>query len=165
MSDRTRIFSQVWNLAHKFDIPQTTVHSIIDSYLGYCKEALIRGERIDFFGLASVIPNTQTSQYAPTLGFICKQIANKLSLPYHTVHSVMKEYLEDAIGGLKDGVVVEIRGIVTVHPLFRDGKLIKVHSNISQTLKNSLVGRETNVTSFRACTYKSLRRKVAKESA
>ena len=52
MDDRTRIGIQVWYIADKYNIPQNTVHNIINSYLSYCKDLLVNGERVDFFWIS-----------------------------------------------------------------------------------------------------------------
>lgn len=161
MNDRTRLGIQVWVLADKYKIPQTTVHDIINSYLAYCKDLLLHGERVDFFGLVSIIPNYQVSNFAPTLAYNCEKVANKLGLPQHTVFRVMNAYIEDAIESIQNGTTVEIRGLVVCTPIWEGDKLAIIHSNISQSLKNILVKNNTKVTSLRVHTYKSLRDKIS----
>lgn len=161
MDDRTRIGIQVWVIADKYNIPQTTVHNIINSYLSYCKDLLVRGERVDFFGLVSVVPNVINNKFSTTLAYNCEKVADMLSLPSHTVYRIIEAYIEDAIESIQKGVTVEIRGIVVCKPIYEDGKITKIHSNISQSLKNILVDVETNVTSLRVHTYKSLRDKLS----
>ena len=162
MVERTRIGIQVWNIANQYNIPQTTVHEIISSYLGYCKDLLIKGERVDFFGLVSVVPNIITSEYSTTLAFECEKIANMLALPQNTVYVIINAYIEDAIQSVKDGIVVEIRGIVVVKPISENGKICKVHSAISQSLKKLLSDNNSIVSSLRVHTYKSLRETLCK---
>lgn len=157
MRDRTRIGIQVWNIAKQYNIPQATVHEIINSYLGYCKELLIRGERVDFNGLVSVVPDVITSQFSTTLAYECEKVADRLALPSYTVYAIINTYIEEFIESVLNGIVVEIRGIVVVKPIYEGGKITKVHSAISQSLKNILVGQDTPVTSFRVHTYKSLK--------
>lgn len=160
MDDRTSIGNQVWDIADKYAIPQSTVHSVISSYLAYCKDLLVSGERVDFLGLVSVVPNYISSDFSTTLAYNCSKIASRLSLPSHTVYRIMDAYVEDAIASVQQGITVEIRGIVVCTPIYVDGKISKVHSSISQSLKNILVGSETKVTSLRVHTYKSLKQKV-----
>lgn len=155
MEDRTRIGIQVWLVADKYNIPQTTVHSIINSYLGYCKDLLIAGERVDFFGLVSIVPDVQTSRYAPTLAYNSKVVGDRIGVPSYTVLRVMEAYIADAIEYIKQGTTVEIRGLVVCKPIYEDGVVSKVHSNISQSLKNILDG--SKVSSLRVHTYKCLR--------
>lgn len=161
MDDRTRIGIQVWVIADKYNIPQTTVHTIINSYLSYCKDLLVQGERVDFFGLVSVVPNVINNNFSTTLAYNCEKIADMLALPQHTVYRIMEAYIEDAIESIQKGVTIEIRGIVVCKPIYENGKVSRIHSNISQSLKNILVNNDTNVTSLRVHTYKSLKDKLA----
>jgi nucleoid DNA-binding protein len=161
MDDRTRIGIQVWVIADKYNISQTTVHTIINSYLSYCKDLLVQGERVDFFGLVSVVPNVINNNFSTTLAYNCEKIADMLALPQHTVYRVMEAYIEDAIESIQKGVTIEIRGIVVCKPIYENGKVSRIHSNISQSLKNILVSNDTNVTSLRVHTYKSLKDKLA----
>lgn len=161
MDDRTRIGIQVWVIADKYNIPQTTVHTIINSYLSYCKDLLVQGERVDFFGLVSVVPNVINNNFSTTLAYNCEKIADMLALPQHTVYRIMEAYIEDAIESIQKGATIEIRGIVVCKPIYENGKVSRIHSNISQSLKNILVSNDTNVTSLRVHTYKSLKDKLA----
>lgn len=161
MDDRTRIGIQVWVIADKYNIPQTTVHAIINSYLSYCKDLLVNGERVDFFGLVSVVPNVINNNFSTTLAYNCEKVADMLALPQHTVYRIMEAYIEDAIESIQKGVTIEIRGIVVCKPIYENGKVSRIHSNISQSLKNILVSNDTNVTSLRVHTYKSLKDKLA----
>jgi hypothetical protein len=161
MDDRTRIDIQSWILADKFNITQVGVHSIIKSYLSYCKELLVHGEQVDFLGLVSIVPNVKANNYNTTLAYNCEKVADRLGMPYHTVYSVMNAYIQEAIECVQRGTTVELRGVAVVSPIFENGKVTKVHSSISQSLKNILVENDTNVTSLRVHTYKSLRDKLS----
>ena len=157
MDDRTRIGIQVWIIANKYNISQTTVHTIINSYLAYCKELLINGERVDFYGLVSIVPDTLSTNYSTTLAYNCSIIADRLGLPSYTVYRIMQAYIEDAIENIQNGVTVEMRGLVVCRPIYENRRVTKVHSNISQSLKNILASENTNVKSLRVHTYKVLR--------
>lgn len=157
MDDRTRIGIQVWIIADKYNISQTTVHTIINSYLAYCKKLLINGERVDFYGLVSIVPDTLSTNYSTTLAYNCSIIADRLGLPSYTVYRIMQAYIEDAIENIQNGVTVEMRGLVVCRPIYENRRVTKVHSNISQSLKNILASESTNVKSLRVHTYKVLR--------
>lgn len=157
MDDRTRIGIQVWIIADKYNISQTTVHTIINSYLAYCKELLVNGERVDFYGLVSIVPDTLSTNYSTTLAYNCSIIADRLGLPSYTVYRIMQAYIEDAIENIQNGVTVEMRGLVVCRPIYENRRVTKVHSNISQSLKNILASENTNVKSLRVHTYKVLR--------
>lgn len=157
MDDRTRIGIQVWIIADKYNISQTTVHTIINSYLAYCRELLINGERVDFYGLVSIVPDTLSTNYSTTLAYNCSIIADRLGLPSYTVYRIMQAYIEDAIENIQNGVTVEMRGLVVCRPIYENRRVTKVHSNISQSLKNILASENTNVKSLRVHTYKVLR--------
>lgn len=159
MEDRTRIGIQVWIVADKYSIPKTTVHDIISSYLGYCKELLVKGERVDFFGLVSIVPDVLTNRYASTLAYNAGVVGKRIGVPSHTVFRVIEAYIEDAIDYIKQGTTVEIRGLVVCKPIYENGVVSKVHSNVSQSLKN-ILGNGL-VSSVRVHTYKCLRDMVS----
>lgn len=161
MEDRTRIAIQVYIVAEKYNVPQTTVHSIISSYLGYCKELLVRGERVDFFGLVSIVPDVLLNKYASTLAYNCAEIGRRVGVPTHTVFRIMEAYIDDAIESIKRGTTVEIRGLVVCKPIYENGVVSKIHSSVSQSLKNIFMGQDTSVTSVRVHTYKCLRDAVS----
>ena len=115
--DRTRIGCQVWHIAKQYNITITSVHEIINSYIAYCKGLIAKGERVELFGLVSVVPDVITSNFTTTLAFECEKVADMLSLPPHTVYVVVKAYLEDAINSVLEGKVAERRGIVVVKPI------------------------------------------------
>lgn len=160
MEERTRIGIQVWIVADKYNIPKKTVHEIISSYLDYCKVLLVRGERVDFFGLVSIVPDVVVNRYASTLALNSSVVGRKIGVPEHTVFRVMEAYIEDAIEGIQKGTTVEIRGLVVCKPIFENGVVSKIHSNVSQTLKSLFVGEHTPVSSVRVHTYKCLKDKV-----
>ena len=88
-------------------------------------------------------------------------MAQRVGVPSHTVFRVMEAYIDDAIESIKNGTTVEIRGLVVCKPIYRNGVVSMVHSNVSQSLKNILVGVDTPVTSVRVHTYKCLRDAVS----
>ena len=161
MEDRTRIGIQVWIVADKYQIPQTTVHSTISTYLGSRKDLLVHGERVDFFGLVSIVPDVLVNRYASTLARNAKIVGERIGVPSHTVFRVMEAYIDDAIENIKKGTTVEIRGLVVCKPIYKNGVVSMVHSNVSQSLKNILVGVDTPVRSVRVHTYKCLRDAVS----
>lgn len=160
MEDRTRIGIQVWIVADKYNIPRVTVHNIISSYIEYCKELLVKGERVDFFGLVSIVPDVILNRYASTLALNSRVISKRIGVPSHTVFRVIEAYIEDAIESIQNGTTVEIRGLVVCKPIYENGVVSKIHSNVSQSLKNILVGDHTPVSSVRVHTYKCLRAMV-----
>ena len=157
MLDRTRIGCQVWHIAKQYNITMTSVHDIINSYIAYCKGLVAKGERVELFGLVSIVPDVITSDYTTTLAFECEKVADLLALPQHTVYVVIKAYIEDAINSVLSGKVAEIRGLVVVKPIRENGEITKIHSNVSQSLKNVFLETDSVVTSVRVHTYKSLR--------
>lgn len=156
MVDKLRLGKQVCNIAEQYGITQVSVREIIDCYLRYCKDLLVCGSRVDFYGLVSIVPDYIESSFNTTLAYECNKVADVLHLPRHTAYAVVNAYIQDAIESIHNGVAVEIRGIVTVSPI-RDetGNYTRVNSSISQSLKTRL--GDTNVTGFRVHTAKSLK--------
>ena len=91
-------------------------------------------------------------------------LANSIGVGYHTVHSIIKEYLSFLREDLLDGNSIDIRGIVSLHPLLRDGKVVKVHSSISTSIKRDLSLQNRDVSSVRAHTHKLLKHSIKMSS-
>lgn len=152
--------TRVWIIADKYNIEQTQVHKIISSYISICREVLLSGYEVTFFNLVTMIPNPIYSEYKITLAYQCKLLANSIGIGHHTVYSIIKEYLSFLREDLLDGNSVDIRGIVSLHPLLRDGKVVKVHSSISTSIKRDLVLQNRDVSSVRAHTHKLLKHSI-----
>ena len=163
MKNKIYLGTRVYNIANQYDISSTIVHRIIKEYIEYSKNLLLHGERIDFLGLLYIEPDVKFKKYNTTLGYICKQVSNKLQLPSHTVYVIIKEYLLSLKEGLFEGKTAEIRGIVTIHPIVIDGKITKIHSAISLSIKKYLEDNKNNtiIHSARVHTYKNLREEIS----
>lgn len=150
--------TRVWNIADKFNIEQTQVHKIISSYISYCRNLLLTGNEVTFFNLVTMTPNVIVSDYRTTLAYQCKQVSKLCGVSYHTVYIIVKDYLEYIREDILSGNSVDIRGIVTLHPLRDDsGTLTRVHSSISISIKRDLENLNGCVTSVRAHTHKLLK--------
>lgn len=156
--------TRVWIIADRYNIEQTQVHKIISSYISICRELLLSGNEVTFFNLVTMIPNPICSDYKTTLAYQCKLLANSIGIGYHTVHSIIKEYLSFLREDLLDGNSIDIRGIVSLHPLLRDGKVVKVHSSISTSIKRDLSLQNRDVSSVRAHTHKLLKHSIKMSS-
>ena len=159
---KTLISVRVYIIADKFGITQNSVHTIISSYIEYCKALLIKGERVELLGLVTLVPDVILSKYKTTLAFICTEIANDLGMPYYTVFSVIREYLDSLIEEVKAGTSIEVRGLVAVYPLEQNGVVTKVHSLVSESIKSLIRSSNTPVTSVRAHTNKLLKYDINK---
>lgn len=158
--NRIRLGKQVIRIADQYGISRASVYSIIECYLRYCKDLLVQGNRVDFYGLVSIVPDYEVSKMATTLAYECEKVAKVLCLPSHTAYVILNAYIEDAIDAVKSGTIVEIRGIVTIKPILdMNGIVVTVHSSISQMLKG-LLDENSFVTSFRVHTYKHLRKSI-----
>lgn len=135
---RTSSSSQVWDLSSKLQLPQTTVKLVVNSYMAYCKELLIAGGRLDFYGFVSVVPYGGKPVYSTTFAYNCLEVADRIQVPYYTVYKIMESYVNNCIECLHNGIVVEIRGLVVCKPMLEDGVLCKVRSRASQCIKDWL---------------------------
>ena len=154
---KTVLAIRVYNLAEQYNIQQTVVHTIINSYIDYCKDLLSKGSRIDFIGLCSLVPNKVVDSYNTTLAYECEIVADMLGLPRHTVYIIINEYLLSIREEILNGKSATIRGIVTINPIYENGKLIKIHSSISNSIKQYLKDVNSFVDSVRVHTSKDLK--------
>lgn len=152
--------TRVWIIADKYNIEQTQVHKIISSYISFCRELLLSGNEVTFFNLVTMTPDYIISDYKTTLAYQCKKVSQSYNISFHTVHSIIKEYLSFLQEDLLDGNSIDLRGIVSLHPLCQDGKVVKVHSSISTSIKRDLASRNGDVSSVRAHTHKLLKHSI-----
>lgn len=156
--------TRVWIIADKYNIEQTQVHRIITSYISYCRDSLLNGSEVTFLHLVTMTPDIIKLDYRETLAFQCKKVSELCSISYHTVFSIIKEYLLFLQEDLMDGNSVDLRGIVTLHPLCQNGIVVKVHSSVSVSIKRDLGVLNGDVTSVRAHTHKLLKHTIKMSS-
>lgn len=163
MADKTLISCRVYNLSVKFNLTQTLIHTIINTYIAYCRYRVIHGERVDFVNLVSLVPDVVCDGYRTTLAYECERVALLLKLPRNTVYAIIRAYLDDLVCEVLDGKSIEMRGLVTIKPLFSvERALIGVHSAISASIRQSLKEADTEVCSVRVHTSKVLRGTILK---
>ena len=157
---KTMLGIRVYNFANQYGIQKSTVHTIINSYIDYCKELLLKGIKVDFLGLCSLVPDYKVDSFNRTLAYDCKILSDILGLPTHTVFVVINEYLMSIKDEVLSGKPASIRGIVTLKPIYVEDTLTKVHSSISLSLKKLIEERNTLVSSIRVHTSKILKFEV-----
>ena len=155
--EKTSIAIKVYIIAEQYDIPRTVVKSIISSYIDYCKDLILHGERVDFIGLVSVVPDVQFETYNSTLAYECMKLSDRLGIPYNTVFIIIREYINGLIDELLEVKTVEIRGIVTMKPYYENGIIGGIHASISTSIKKALAKIDSPVSSVRVHTHKLLK--------
>ena len=159
MLNKTSFGYRVYTLADEFGISKVQVNNIINTYISVCREDLLTGHVINFVGLVSVVPNVVISSYVGTTAWYSKKVSQMLNFPYNTVHTIISAYLEDLKDDITVGKAVDIRRIVTLHPLCNENEtLVTLHASISVSIKKELQYRNTGVSSVRAHTNKLLKR-------
>lgn len=156
--ERTYIYSQTYNIASKHGLDRSKVTEIVSLYLEYTRNKLMTGNAIDFLDILSVVPDKTYTAYKSTLAYDCMILANKIGIPYITFYTIIRGYLEDIKNNLFDNKVVNIRGIVTLQPIRKNGKLVSVYSNISQSISQALPNQY--ISSVRVHTSKLLRKEI-----
>ncbi len=165
MLNKTVFGNRVYDIAYNLNIPRTEVNTIINTYISICREDLLNGHIINFVGLVSVVPDRIVTNYIGTTAWYAKCVSNMLDLPYNTVYTVISGYIQDLEDDLLSGKAVDIRRIVTLHPLCNEDNILSsVHAAISVSIKKELQVRSTGVSSVRAHTCK-LRKKYLKFSS
>jgi len=158
VTNRTKIGIQVYNIAESYGVTHVMVSDILQCYLGYCRELLLAGYRVDFYGLVSLIPTPLVSDRETTMAYECSKVAEVLGLPSATVIAIISAYIEDCIFSVKSGVIAEIRGLVTMRPLLENGVVTRVRASISTYFKGQIESKDDlDLVRVRAHTYKSLR--------
>ena len=141
-SDKQPLACKVYQISEDLSIQKATVHTIISKFLVHQRESLLCGGVISFLGLVSVCPEPLSGRYRGTLAFTAIKIASQLGIPDCTVLTVLKDFL----AGLKDELdckrSVDIRGIVSLHPLFNvsSGEWT-VRSTISPSIRETIKER------------------------
>lgn len=161
MQKKTSLGKRVYDIAGNNSIEQTMVNRIIGSYISTCREDLLNGHVINFFGLVSIVPDYVCSEFIGTTAWYAKKVSESTGIPYYTCRLVIKSYLDMLSNDLYENKPVDIRSIVSLHPITQDGVLCKIHAAISTSIKEDLVERNGVVTSARAHTCKLLKYKIA----
>ena len=149
---------RVYNIASQYGLEMTKVHSIITSYIEYCRGLALNGFKVDFLNLVSLVPDIVKNKYGVTLAYECKVIANQLALPQHTVYVIVKEYLNSLREDVLNGRPIEVRGLFSMYPTCdENGKVVLVHAAISTQMKSYIKKYNTGVKSIRVHTHKFLK--------
>lgn len=153
---------RVYNIATQFNIEQTKVHSIINSYIEYCKESLASGRRVVLLGLVTIEPNEIFTKHQTTLAYECDILAKSIGLPSYTVYAIVKAYIDACIEDIMQGKDVVIRGLVALKTFKEpDGGMV-VHSVISNCVRDYLIESKSRVASVRCHTHKVLKNNLSK---
>ncbi len=165
VSEKTCFSMRVYEIASQYGVSQGMTHSVISTYIRFCREMLMQGEPLDFLGIVYIEPDVITSKYRSTLAYRCRAISDGLSLPAHTVYAIIRGYLDSLREEVLRGIPVEIRGLVTVTPLYRDGVLGIIHSSISDVIRDKLQEGDYPVSSVRVHTHKILKDQLRRQNA
>jgi len=133
---------RVYNVANDYNIEQTSVNKIINSYINRCRCDLLCGREVRFINLVSLIPEVMTTNEIKTTAFYAKEVAAETGFPYYTVLAVIKNYLKGLVQDVLGLRNVDIRRIVRIHIVKRETKY-SVHSAISASMKGAMVGGNT----------------------
>lgn len=154
MTEKTLYGDQVGRVATSLGVDKVMVKDIIDSYLYLCREDLIRGYAVKFFGLVRIVP-TPCKGNSGTTAYFSKIISSDDSIPYYTVFSVIKMFLKNLQEDAIEGKSVTLLRLVTLHPS-KEG----VRSACSVSLREETRYAVSDAESFRAFTCPLLKRKV-----
>lgn len=155
------ISERVLMLSERFNITQNVVHKVINAYLTYCREALLQGKQLKYFGLVTLVPDKVTDTFITTLAYDCSLIAEEIKLPQYTVYTIVNEYLQSLREDVLMGRDAEIRGLVVLKPIYNEYDIvIGVHANTSTMLKQYIEESDSEITSVRAHTHKFLKNDI-----
>ena len=160
MMQKQPLFCRVYTIAYRFNLTQVTVHTIINSYIDYCKRRLYSGKEVQIFGLITIIPDVLVDNYKTTLAYDCYELSKEIGIPSNTVYCIVKEYINSMEQQILEGINVEMRGLVSFHPMYKDGELSVVHSAISTTVREDIQKLNTPIHSVRVHTHKILKYKM-----
>lgn len=163
MINKRSFGARVYEIAEDNGLEQTAVNRIINSYISLCRQDLLSGIEVRFFGLVTLVPDKKSSDYIATLAWYAKQVSEQVGYPYFTVLNVIKQYLSTSKRDLLEGKSVDIRSIVSLHPLYKNNELVKVYASISTSIKEDLLEINGDVTSARAHTCKLLKYDIARQ--
>lgn len=138
MVEKKVMITRYYDVSQALNISYTITKQIVDSYIKYCKNELLRHKRVDILGVVSIIPSNEVFDYKTTISYIYNVVAKENGFTYSTVNTVMTEFFSTAKKDILSGKITTIRGLVTLHPLLVDGELSVVHASISRTLQDFL---------------------------
>ena len=148
--EKIKTATSLYEIAERYNLAAEMVREVLDCYFRYCIDLLAAGYRVDFHGLASVVPNPLVHGCSTTMAYECYKVADALGRPRHTTYAVVRAFLDDCIHGVLSGQAAELRGILSVKPAYdEDGVMVSVRTGVSQQLKNKLDGVAVRVYSSR----------------
>lgn len=157
MAVRTALLTRVYGVANELNIERTLVDRVVKAYLNFCKNELRCGHRVNFLDIAQVVPDIEYVDYNTTFAYKCAMVAETYSVPYYTVVSIVRGYLDTVRDDIFNGRPANIYGIMTLTPLKENGVVTRVHSSISQSLQQDLMSFGNHA---RVYTNKRFKRRV-----
>lgn len=150
---------RVYNIAKGFNITMVSVKDIIDTYVEECRNTLKCGIVLRIGDLATIRPSVVSSDYIPTLGYLCKIVSSKTGLPYYTVYTVVEAYLITVKEEILSGRSADIRKLLSFHSISLGDGHFKVNCALSASVRSDL--RLCNIPmTARVSFSKSLRTKL-----
>lgn len=150
---------RVYNIAKGFNITMVSVKEIIDTYVDECRNTLRCGVVLRIGDLATIKPSKVSSDYVPTLGYLCKAVSIKTGLPYYTVYAVVDAYLITVKEEILCGRSADIRKLLSFHSISLGDGHFKVNCALSASVRNDLRLCDMPMTA-RVSFSKSLRTKL-----
>lgn len=157
MAGRTALLTRVHDVANELNIEKTLVDRVVKAYLNFCKNELRCGHRVNFFDIAQVVPDVEYVDYNTTFAYKCSVVAEAYAVPYNTVVTIVRGYLDTVRDDIFSGRPANIYGIMTLTPLRENGVVTRVHSSISQSLQQDLLNFGNHA---RVYTNKRFKRRV-----
>lgn len=154
------IRSQIGTIAGDLNIHYSDSAKIISSYLSICRQDLLSGHIVRFFGLVTLYPNEVVTYQVKTTALYCKEVSRLVGLPYHTVYTVVTGYLDDLKLGLFRMESATLNRIVTLKPVCSEESAEDVYSigaRSSVTLNRDILDGKGIITGVRAKVSKFLK--------
>lgn len=165
MTDKNLIGVRTYNISNKLGIPQTTILTIINSYISVLKEEIMHGKEVRIFGLSSIVPSKEYTGYISTTAYHAKMVARDTTFSYYTCLNVIKLYIQSIKDDLYNGINADVRGIVSLAVVDNENAPDSIYSNISVTIKDGLEKRGVTDFTVRAHTSMCLKYKIKSGSA
>lgn len=157
IQDKNILPMRVLVIANRYSISKVSVGSIINSYISILRDELLGGREIRVLGLFSIVPNVIVDNRISTTACIAQKVSDDTGISYTTCFHVIKSYLEALKDELSQGISVDVRSIVTLHPIFEEGTLTCIHASVSSSIRRDLAIQNGAVTSVRVHTSKLLK--------
>lgn len=132
-------------VAEKLDIHKKTVDLVVYYYIDHCIHEITAGRRVNFLGLASLIPKEEQPSYRETFAYVCQAVSVESRVTAQTVRGILTEYVKSVQTDLESGKTANVYGLLTLKPVVDGGVVTGAHALASASIRYNAYRHDNGV--------------------